>query len=219
MDFGAAGRAGRPQQMRKIVIRLSIVVVFIVTISILWIFAGRHLSLLVDRVGTIETVSQPIKSISYEGSGVGGLLQLNDLALSLTTPNQQSPSPNIGTTKDEQLALSFGGKVFAFGPLRSGSENLSDNLAAGPATGDDATIATSHSALSWPTLFDFNFMTGRSPSWKRHLYCRLDWKKQNGAKLEMLWRFEQYFYSGDGWVGGLMTREGATGLIRVTIQN
>jgi hypothetical protein len=219
MDFGAAGRPGRLQQMRKILITAAIVVVLIVTISILWIFAGRHLSLFLDRLGTIETGSQPIKSISYEGSGVGGLLQLNDLALSLTTPNQQSPSPNIGTTKDEQLALSFGGKVFAFGPLRSGSEGVADNLAAEPATGDDATIATSRSALSWPTLFDFNFMTGRSPSWKRHLYYRINWKKQNGAKLEMLWRFEQYFYSGDGWVGGLMTREGATGLLRVDIQN
>ena len=60
-------------------------------------------------------------------------------------------------------------------------------------------------------------MTGQSPSWKRHLYYRLIWKKQNGAKLEMIWRYEQYFYPGDGWASGMMTREGVTGLIRVDI--
>jgi hypothetical protein len=34
----------------------------------------------------------------------------------------------------------------------------------------------------------------------------------------MLWRYEQYYYAGDRWASGLMTREGSTGLIRVDIQ-
>jgi len=72
---------------------------------------------------------------------------------------------------------------------------------------------------SWPTPFDLNFMTGHSPSWKRHLYYRLTWKKQNNTKLDMLWRYEPYFYSADGWVSGFMMREGSTGLIRVDISN
>ena len=42
--------------------------------------------------------------------------------------------------------------------------------------------------------------------------------KDVGAKLEILWRYEQYFYSGDGWANGFMTREGSTGLIRVDIR-
>jgi len=75
------------------------------------------------------------------------------------------------------------------------------------------------SAISWPTPFDLNFMTGHSPSWKRHLYYRLTWKKQNNTKLDMLWRYEPYFYSADGWVSGFMMREGSTGLIRVDIPN
>jgi hypothetical protein len=48
---------------------------------------------------------------------------------------------------------------------------------------------------------------------------RLTWKKQNSAKLDMLWRYEQYFYSTDGWASGFMMREGSTGLIRVDISN
>jgi hypothetical protein len=34
----------------------------------------------------------------------------------------------------------------------------------------------------------------------------------------MLWRYEQYFYSDNGWAGGFMTREGSTGLIKLDIR-
>ena len=198
--------------MRRILITLAILVVCIAAVSATWIFRGRQISLFIDRFGTVETASARINSITYEGSGTGGILHINDLALGLNDKN--GPTPNIGSTKDGQLALAAGGKVFAFGPPRSEAENL----AAVPPTNDDALIAFRRSFLSWPTLFDLNFMTGHSPSWKRHLYYQVRWHKQNGAKLEMLWRYEQYFYPGDGWAGGFMTREGSTGLIRVNIQ-
>ena len=198
--------------MRRILITLAILVVCIATVSATWIFRGRQISLFIDRFGTVETASARINSITYEGSGTGGILHINDLALGLNDKN--GPAPNIGSTKDGQLALAAGGKVFVFGPPRSEAENL----AAVPPTNDDALIAFRRSFLSWPTLFDLNFMTGHSPSWKRHLYYQVRWHKQNGAKLEMLWRYEQYFYPGDGWAGGFMTHEGSTGLIRLDIQ-
>jgi hypothetical protein len=77
--------------------------------------------------------------------------------------------------------------------------------------------------LSWPTPFEFNFMTGHSPSWKRHLYYRLLWKKPSGPALDMVWRYEQSFYGkqlfpGNGWNNGLGTHEGWTGLVRVDIK-
>lgn len=205
--------------MRNILKKIAIVILLIVALSCAWIFGGRQFSLFLDRFGTIETSAAPIKTIAYEGSGTGGILHLNELGLSLNTSDAGNPSPNIGTTKDNQLALSFGGKIFAFGPSRSASENGGDSLAAAPPAGDNASVSIRRSVLSWPTPLDFNFMTGHSPSWKRHQYYRLTWKNQSGAKLEMLWRYEQYFYPGDGWAGGQMTHEGSTGLIRVYIQN
>jgi hypothetical protein len=198
-------------QMRKFLVTLAILVLFIVTLLAIWIFGGRQLSLIIDRFGTIETASARIKSITYEGGGTGGTLRVNDLALSLNDTN--GPSPNFGSTKDDQLALAAGGKVFAFGPPRSEAENL----AAVPPAGDQAFITVRRSALSWPTPFAFNFMTGQSPSWKRHMYYHLRWKKPSGAKLEMLWRYEQYFYPANGWGNGFMTREGSTGLVEVDI--
>jgi len=196
--------------MRKVLITLAILVVFFIAILATWIFAGRQLSLFSDRWGTIEIASSRIDSVVYEGNGTGGILHVNDLALSLN--DRSGPSPSVGTTKDGQLALADSGKVFAFGPPRSEGESLS----AVPPAGDAAFIEVRRSILSWPTPFEFNFMTGQSPSWKRHLYYRIHWRKPNGATLEMLWRYEQPFY--ESWASGFMIREGSTGLVRVDIQ-
>jgi hypothetical protein len=197
--------------VRKILITLGILIAFIVVVSASWIFGGRQLSLLLDRFWTIETASSRINSVVYEGSGTGGLLRVNDIALNLN--DRKGLSPTVGTTKNGELALADSGKVFAFGPPRSEPENL----ATAPPAADDAFIEIRRSILTWPTPFDFNFMSGHSPSWKRHLYYRLVWKKPSGAKLEMLWRYEQYFYPGNGWAGGFMTNGSSTGLVQLDI--
>jgi hypothetical protein len=197
--------------VRKILITLGVLVLAVVAILATWIFGGRQLSLFLDRLGTLQTASSRVNSLVYEGSGTGGILHVNDLALSLNVRN--GPSPTVGTTKNGELALADSGKVFAFGPPRSEAENL----ATAPPASDDAFIEIRRSILTWPTPFDFNFMTGHSPSWKRHLYYRVLWKKPSGAKLEMLWRYEQYFYPGNGWASGFMTRRGSTGLIQLDI--
>jgi hypothetical protein len=198
--------------VRKILIAVSIFICCIIAILAIWIFGGRQVSLFTDRFATIEIASTPIKSIAYEGGGTAGILTVNDLRLSL---NDTKIPLNIGSTKDNQFALASGGKVFAFGPLSSTSENAAD-LATVPQAGDQAVFLTKRSALNWPTPFDLNFMTGHSPSWKRHMYYQLLWKKPSGATLEMLWRYEQPFY--ESWGSGFMIREGSTGLIRVDIQ-
>jgi hypothetical protein len=197
--------------MRKILITLGILIALIIAISASWIFGGRQISLFLDRFGTIEMSSARINSIAYEGGGTGGILHINDLKLSLNDRNGLTPS--VGTTKNGQLALADQGKVFAFGPVRSEAENL----ATVPPTDDNASVEIRRSVLSWPTPFDFNFMTGHSPSWKRNLYYRLLWNKPSGSRLKMLWRYEQYFYLGNGWASGFMTREGSTGLIQLDI--
>ena len=203
--------------MRKILITLGILVFFLVALSALWILRGRQLSLFIDRFETIEAASARINSIAYEGSGTGGILRVNDLGMSLNDRTPAGVSPSVGSTKDNQFALASGGKVFPFGPLAPAGENAGDRLATVPPAGDDAFIRVRRSVLSWPTPLDFNFMTGQSPSWKRHIYYQLVWKKPSGANLEMLWRYEQYFYPGNGWGSGFMTHEGSTGLIRVDI--
>jgi hypothetical protein len=197
--------------MRKILITLGILIAFIVVILASWMFQGRQISLFVDYFGTVEMKAARISSIAYNGRGTGGTLRVNDLELSLNDRND--PAPSIGTTKKDHLAVANGGKVFAFGPAQS----QQDNLVAMPSRGDDASIQIRRSILSWPPPFEINVMGGRSPSWKRHVYYRLLWKKPSGEKLEMLWRYEQYFYRDNGWASGFMTYKGETGLIHVDI--
>jgi hypothetical protein len=219
--------------VRKTLIIVAILVAFIVAAA-LWIFGGRQLSLAIDRFGTIQVSSFPIKQISYEGNGSGGILHFDELAvtlesskngvrrildlcclaLSLDASKSGEPEVNIGTTKSNEVALSFAGKVFPFAPLRSGSENLTADVP----TNDHAVMSIGRSAIAWPTPFDFNFLTGHSPTWRRHLYYKLDWQKENGANLELLWRYEDYFYSDNGWMGP-STAKLSAGLIRVEISN
>ena len=196
--------------MRKILVALLI----IVALSILWLWRARDLSMLVDQFYIVETSSRSIKTIAYEGNGTAGILHADDLALSLNEVELAGPQPSVGTTKDNQLALSFNGKVFSFGPA-SGGDGLATTV---PAT-DTAVIAIQHSALAWPNFFEINWMTGNSPRWKRNIYQKLSWKKPTGAKLKMVWRYEQYFYPQDRWTDALMSRPRVTGLIRVEISD
>lgn len=204
--------------MRRILILLAALAVGAAALAALWIFEGGEISSFIDRYWTVETQSAPIQSIGYEGSGTGGIFIVNGVSLSL---NDVRPdlSLSVGSTKDNQLALASSGKVFPFGPLTSTSENTGERLATVPPLGDQAFVAIRHSVLSWPTPLDLNFMTGQSPSWKRHIYYEIRWKKSSGANLEMLWRYEQFLYPGNGWASGFMTRQGSTGLIRIEMKD
>jgi hypothetical protein len=202
--------------MRRILVLLVIVAVGATVLAALSIFRGREISSFIDRYWTVEVRSAPIQSIKYEGSGIGGILLCDGISFSLNDV-RPSLSLSIGSTKDNQLALATSGKVFPFGPLKSASEDTTENLATAPPPGDQAFVVTRHSVLSWPTPFDINLMTGQPPSWKRHTYYEIQWKKSSGANLRMFWRYEQFFYPRNGWAGGFMTHDGSTGLIRVEI--
>jgi hypothetical protein len=203
--------------MRRILILLVTLAVGAAALAALWIFRGREISSFIDRYWTVETRSGPIQSIAYEGNGTGGILIANDLSFSLNEVGS-GLALSVGSTKDNQLALATSGKVFPFGPLTSTSENTRERLATVPPQGDQAFLTIRHSVLSWPTPLDLNFMTGHSPSWKRQIYQEIRWKKSSGAKLQMLWRYEQFFYPGNGWASGFMTRQGSTGLIRIEMK-
>ena len=194
--------------------KLLLVILIALVLTMLWLWRGRDFVTLVDRFKLIETSSHPVETIAYNGDGSGGSLEAGEVTLSLDEVRLGDGRPNVGTTKDGQLALSYGGRVFAFGPIPGDTQQLRVTRA-----GEDrAALAVEHSALAWPNFFEVNFMTGNSPKWKRYVYRKLTWTKANGAKLDMVWRYEQFFYPGNGWASGFMTHEGSTGLIRVEMK-
>jgi hypothetical protein len=116
------------------------------------------------------------------------------------------------------LILGAGGHNFTLGDragVLAGDDRPIPAYAAEP--GDTASLTIEHSWLSWPTPFETNFMTGQVPSRRRHLYYRLTWIKPSGARLDMLWRYDQGFDRDNGWNpwGGA---DDQTGLLRVSIK-
>jgi hypothetical protein len=125
----------------------------------------------------------------------------------------------IAPDANNKLILTTSGKSFNLGEIvPPAAEQTGATFTVHPEPGDEASLTVRRSFLSWPTPFDFNFMTGHSPSWKRYRYHELIWKKQSSAQLKLLWRYEQYFYPSDGWTDSNMTREGNTGLIKAEIK-
>jgi hypothetical protein len=199
--------------MRRILIRSAILFTLLAALFSLWIFEGRNFSLLIDRFGTAQLESRALNHIDYNGGESGGVLEIVGLPFS-TQGADYAPFPfTLRHNSQDQAVLSTGGKSFVLGAAsREGSE-----LQIVPESGDKVSFNTRRGLLSWPTPLEINFMTGHSPSWKRNLYYHLRWQKNSGQKLEMVWRYEQYFYSSDGWASGFMTRQGTTGLIRVEV--
>ena len=135
---------------------------------------------------------------------------MNDVPFDTAGPDYRPGPIRIHANQNHQLVFESEGRTIVLG---QGVNSLGTIR---PATGETARFQISRSLLSWPTPFEINFMTGASPSWKRHLYYRLIWQKRGGGTLEMVWRYEQWFYQ--DWASGFMTRAGTTGLIRAEVR-
>ena len=187
------------RSMTRVLIRGLVVLALVIGASLIWLLAGRQISLLLDRVKTVSLKSLSVDPLSYDGTEQGGIFQIGELQLSTAGPDNQ-PFP---------IRIQFDSKGR---PVLTGPEQ-SFLLVFEP--GDQASFTVRRSMMSWPTPLDLNFMTGQSPSWRRHLYYVLRWNKPSGSELMLVWRYEQYFYS--SWTSGFMTRAGTTGLIQAEL--
>jgi hypothetical protein len=193
--------------MGRIALRVTLGVIAAV---IVWLFVARQVSMVLDRLVTLPLRTLPVTPLSYSP----GTIRIADLLLSFAA---RSGNDAIGVDSDSsgRVALTIDGRAFALGTRIGAPTTTGFDFA--PDQGDRLSLTVDRSIVSWPTPLDFNFMTGHSPSWRRHLYYRLRWTKASGAGLTLVWRFEQYFYDSDGWASGTMTREDSTGLIQAEI--
>ena len=87
-----------------------------------------------------------------------------------------------------------------------------------PEPGDVTTMTLDRGVASWPTPFHVACCGslgggGSWYPWARYLYWHLSWIKADGARLDMLARFEQTYESGSGW-----NEPGAARLLRLDIR-
>jgi hypothetical protein len=200
--------------MRRFLVKSAIGTACSSALLIAWVVGARPLSLLLDRLHTVQIDSQPIAQLGIEEASAG-MLRINGPPMSTAMPDYRPYPMEMKVDPERQFVMHNGNHAIALARVE---ESLGGGRGRGikPEPGDKARFRIERSMLDWTPPFDLNFMTGHSPAWKRHLYYRLVWEKPDGGRLEMVWRYEQYFY--DRWASGFMTRQGTTGLIRVDIR-
>lgn len=169
-----------------------------------WLVFGRQLVLLVDAFATSGDAAPT------NGPFVAspGWLNVGDTPLELSRSGQPAEL-RIDADAVGRLSLHVGEKVFALGARTVSSHTPGPfDIPFAPDPGDTVSFRIAHRVFGWPTPFDFNFITGKSPSWRRNVYYMLNWR--NGMA-----RYEQWFY--DDWGSPQMTNNGATGLIHARI--
>lgn len=181
---------------------------------LLWLFGTRPLSLLLDRVFPHRLSSTPVRELVFDS----GTIALAGVHLDTLTTETLPSGVEASLSSPGRVALLYHGAAFPCGPGRSSPDPSGlDTLRFQPDPGDTVTLTLKRSLLSWPTPFEMNFMTGYSPSWRRHLYVRLLWTKRSGARLAIQWRFPQAFYPRDGWRPASV-EYGSAGLLDVSLR-
>jgi len=184
----------------------------LIALAIAWLLGARQLSLLLDRFFTPRLNSMPVTPLAYSPDSLSiGTLPLDFYA------DVRTLGARVSCDSGNRVILSRAAQLFALGVCTNRNTKGTGEFDFTPDLGDQVSLVVDRSLISWPTFFEMNFMTGQSPVWRRNLYYRLTWKKASGAKLKMVWRFEQGYYTNDGWTSGTMTREGSTGLLQVDI--
>jgi hypothetical protein len=179
-----------------------------------WLLAGRRISILLDQLFTVRHAALPASPLVYEE----GAFWISGVPMSFGGPDDAPTDLRVQRDSSDRLVISTAGHSLTLGTSAASQDSSRPaGIEIAPETGDEVSFTIKRSFLSWPTPFEFNFMTGQSPSWKRNLYFHLLWKKRSGAQLEMIWRYQQWFYGSQGWASGMMTGPG-TGLIQVDIR-
>ncbi len=195
--------------MRLILLRTALSVL---ALAIVWLETGRYMVRILDHLVTRRMADLPATPIHFDPETI----TIAGRAMSTDGPIDHSLRFAVAVDSLHRVTITRGSDAITLG--RAGGGEVRDETVL-PEDGDQVRFALERSALSWPTPFELNFMTGHAPRWKRNLYYRLGWTKRSGGKLEAVWRYEQWFYPGaGGWSGdGGMVSNGSTGLIEFRI--
>jgi hypothetical protein len=157
----------------------------------------------------------PVSPLEYDGGG----FVIDKLELTFGGTDNLRSDIKLDTDSLNRVVLSSGGRSFTLGP-RSNPIDPSGRpeIYFTPEAGDELSLVSERGLIGWPTPFEFNFIGPPTPWWKRYVFYRLKWKKPAGAKMEMLWRYEQGYFSQVGWNEPAMMWNGETGLLEVDIR-
>lgn len=160
-----------------------------------WLFAGRQLVLLLDRIATGPAEALPVGAYVYSGPS----LKIGDATMDLLDVKFIPVDIRTDVDAAGRLTLRALGKSFPLG-MRIGPHRTDGrpDIPFAADDGDEVVFSRDRSLIAWPTPFETNWMTGHSPRWRRNLYYRLHWHKRSGESFDLVWRFEEGLYPDQG---------------------
>lgn len=204
--------------------RLWLVAAIVMTLAAgsVWLFRFQYVALVVDKLATRQIEQSSLSSLAWNEYYLVANRHMLDLAL----PDRHATDARVRPESANDLVLREPGRRILLG-RRTGAV-IDNNDTVKPASvfaaepGDRISLAVERSWLAWPNFFETNYMTGNSPTWKRYKYYRLTLDKHSGLTVEMLWRYEEFYYPSDhAWINGdrlCEENEPPCGLIRVRIE-
>jgi hypothetical protein len=187
----------------------------LVSLSVVWLVAGRRAALVVDRFITVPAKSLPVSPLEYDG---GGLL-IGKESMTFCLLNNLRADLQLATDSAHRVVLCIPHGTFTLGPRTNPIDPSGrPQITFVPDPTDEVSFVTRGSPLIWPTPFELHILGGASPWWKRYAYYTLLWKKPSGEKLKMSWRYERQYYAAHGWTTPAMLWNSETGLLSIEIQ-
>lgn len=157
----------------------------------IWLLFGAGIAAIFDRISTMDDATLPLSHFELDS----GQFIIGSRRWPITSEQR------IALDSHHRVTLSSDGRSFTFGPCfacATGSSGARFEFSADP--GDTLSFTKSRSRLAWPTPFHYSIMRVPTASWRRHAYYRLDWEKPSGAAIRIVWRDEQGYFDGAGWV-------------------
>jgi hypothetical protein len=191
------------------------VLVILTVLPVVWLAAGRPITIFLDRVIHLPAVSLPVTPLKYDGGG----LVIGEIPAVFAGLDNQRVDLSLTTDPSQRVILSTGRESFTMGPRTSPIDPSGrPDILFTAEPGDELSFTARRSLLSWKAPYQFQIFGGRAPRWKRYVYYRFLWKKRSGASLEMSWRYEQQYVPGRGWSAPAMAWNSQTGLLWTKIE-
>jgi hypothetical protein len=212
------------ERMRRYLIRTVLAVLALAVLAVAWIAAGPWWSraldaILTTRLATVTSISIRQFSGSFRFNPGRNGVPLPEPE-GFTSYDWGTPLELVAIQLDPAgvLVLVDSGRRFVLGKCPGAKSDHGYTPTIAPEPGDTISITLDRGVASWPTPFHISCCGslgggGSWYPWARYLYWHLSWIKADGARLDMLARFEQIYESGSGW-----NEPGAASLIRLDIR-
>jgi hypothetical protein len=216
------GRRASDDGMHRLLIRSLLAVLALAVITVAWVVAGPWWARALDAIHTTQLATATSFSIR-KSSGFFRFVPGRDgaplpEAEGFTRWDWGNPLELVRMQVDPGgvLVLIDADRRFILGRCPCAIEDHGYTPEIEPAQGDTAIITLDRGAASWPTPLHVTCcgsLGGGWYPWARYLYWHLSWTKADGARLDMVARFEQKYESGIGW-----DDPGAGNLVSLSIQ-